>query len=202
MIRKFYHHLHGTKRSLPIEEIAAACTVSPKKISEWFSRASTDQNQMGLRQIDTMETIDLLIANRLPVPTRLLPLRTKKLLLIPSSNSLPETTAYWSEMVSTAFSKTFNILLEVLSPDEKPQLAILAGKPDLVVVLLCGYNRLMADTLALLAGELDIKTLVVVSEEVKRELDQGMITLPAERIVADTMKPAQVMRLINGIFDC
>ena len=202
MIRTFYHNITGTDRSLSLEEIAAACNVSPRKVMEWFAPLSDDRHREVPRHVDALEATRFLIDNRLPVPARLLPPKTKKLLLIPSRNCLPETTAYWADLICNAFSNVFNILLESLSSGERPQMAILAGKPDLVVVLLYSYNRLISTTLSLLDGDPAIKTLLIVSEKIKFSIDQGLICLPAERIVADNLEPGQMAGQITGIFDC
>lgn len=194
MNRAFYHNIAGTDRPLTREEIAAACNVSPKKVMEWFSPHD--------EYVDALVATRFLIDHQLPVPARLLPPRTKKLLLIPSRSCLPETTAYWSDWICNVFRDIFNILLESVSSSERPQLAILAGKPDLAVVLLYSYNRLMADTLAQLAGDPTIRTLLIVSAKVKHSVEQGVITLPAERIVADNLDPAQLAAHITGIFNC
>ena len=202
MIRTFYHNITGSNRSLSLEEIAAACNVSPRKVMEWFTPMPDDRRREGPRHVDALEATRFLIDNRLPVPPRLLPPKTKKLLLIPSRNCQPETIAYWADLICNAFSNVFNILLESLSSGEKPQLAILAGKPDLVVVLLYSYNRLISTTLSLLDSDPTIKTLLIVSEKIKRSVDQGHISLPAERIVADNLGPGLMAGQIIGIFDC
>lgn len=201
MVRKLYQQFAAPKRLLSLEEIASACNVSTKRVREWLGADLIRSQHASDRYIDAMEASLFMLRNKLPVPTRLLPPRTKKVLVVAGEGSSRDTMELWAERIGTAFAGRYNILLETVAAGTKPELAILTHRPDLVAILLSSYNRKMAEVLTLLANEPAVRTLLVVDAAVHLAVERGELQLPADAIVADDLDSGQVAARIAGIFD-
>ena len=201
MVRKVYQQLATPKRLLSLEEIASACNVTPQRVRGWLGADLIRSQHASDRYVDAMEALRFMLRNNLPVPARLLPPRTKKVLVVATEGAAEDALELWAEHIGTALAGRYTILLETIGVAAKPELAILTHRPDLVTILLSSYNRKMADVLTLLANEPAIRTLLVVDASVQLAVERGELQLPADAIVADTLDPKRVATLIAGIFE-
>jgi hypothetical protein len=202
MIRGWYHNRNNGKRLLPIDQIAEACCISSREVKEWFAGKILQQESTGPYLVDAADVVGFLAKNSIPVPTSLLPPKTRKILFISRDEYQFQDKCEKFDQMCRFLSRDCNILVETSIAGRLADLSILTFCPNLVVIYLKDYNQETINTFNLLTNFPEQKTIFLVEDSIKNDLERDLKKLSQQHLVFNDSPPVeQFFPQLGLVFD-
>ncbi len=201
MVRGWYCNRRHEQRFLSIEEVANACCIDKNKVREWLAGNHLRRARPGEDLLDAAEVVSFLIRHNIPVSPWLLPAKTEKILFIAATESEFQDQEDKFDLICRYFADSCNILVETAIAGNYADLSILTFSPNVVVIFVREFDEHTANTLNVLSSIPERKTILVVDDLIMREINGGLITLPADLIVGDMVPLEQLNSQLRSVFD-
>jgi hypothetical protein len=201
MIRGLYYKGEKQQRYLTIDEIATACRISPRKVKGWVSQKILHSAAVGENLVAEDDVLTFLLQNNMPVVSSLLPPKTGKILFIAYSRvELREKEGNFDH-ICKLFAENYNLVLAEGTTLGRPaHLSIMTFKPDVVVVFQKSFNKDLVETLDFLSTMPALKTILIVDQATKLAVDNGLLAIPADLIVSESLPDNQLTTRLSLFF--
>lgn len=201
MLRGLYYSGQQQQRFLTVDEIATACRVSPGKVKELIAMKVLRPAATEETMVDVGQVLWFLLSNSMPVAASLLPPKTGKILFLAGSVAELYEKEETFDHICKLFANDRNLVLaESATLGRKAHLTILTFDPDVVVVFQRLFSKSLAATCDLLAGMPRLKTILVVDRATKLAVDNGLLAIPADLVVAETQSIEQLTTVLRTFF--
>lgn len=200
MVRGWYCNRQHEQRLLSIEEIASACCIDKNKVREWIAENHLRRARPGEDLLDAAEVVSFLIRHNIPVSPWLLPSKTEKILFIAGNEAEFQDQEDKFDLICRFFADSCNILVETAISGNYADLSILTFSPNVVVIFVREFDEHTANTLNVLSSIPERKTILIVDDLIMREMNGGLIALPADLIVSDTLPLEQLQSQLHSVF--
>jgi hypothetical protein len=141
-----------------------------------------------------------LIRHNIPVSPWLLPAKTEKILFIAANESEFQDKEDKFELICRFFADSCSILVETAIAGNYADLSILTFSPNVVVIFVREFDEHTANTLNVLSSIPERKTILIVAELIMKEMNGGLMALPADLIVSDTLPLEQLHSQLRSVF--
>jgi hypothetical protein len=200
MVRGWYCNRQHEQRLLSIEEVASACCIDKNKVREWLAGNHLRRARAGEDLLDAAEVVSFLIRHNIPVSPWLLPVKTEKILFIAANESEFQDQEDKFDLICRFFADSCNILVETAIAGNYADLSILTFSPNVVVIFVREFDEHTASTLNVFSSIPERKTILVVDDLIMKEMHDGLIALPADLIVSDTLPLEQLHSQLHSVF--
>lgn len=170
MIRGWYYDKQHGEKYLTIDEIAAACGITRSIVQGWLSTKILKSVRAEAVAVGAWEIVSFLIRHSMPVPVSLLPPKTEKALFIANEECQFQDRSDLFDQICRYFSENCNLLVETAIAGKFADMCLFTFSPHLVVFLIQECTKKSANTLDLLSNFPEIKTVLIASHSVKKEL--------------------------------
>ncbi|MGB3224075.1 MAG: helix-turn-helix domain-containing protein [Desulforhopalus sp.] len=201
MIRGLYYKGEKQQRYLTIDEIATACRISPRKVKGWVSQKILHSTAIGENLVAEDDVLTFLLQNNMPVVSSLLPPKTGKILFIAFSRVELRQKKETFDHICKQFAENYNLVLAESTTLGRPaHLSIMTFEPDVVVVFQKSFNKDLVETLDFLSTMPVLKTILIVDQATKFAFDNGLLSIPADLIVAESLPDKQLTTRLSLFF--
>ncbi|MGB3222988.1 MAG: hypothetical protein WBB23_09315 [Desulforhopalus sp.] len=200
MVRVWYCNRQQEQRLLSIEEIAGACCIDKNKVQEWLVGNHLRRARPGEDLLDAAEVVSFLIRHNIPVSPWLLPAKTEKILFIAPNESEFQDQEDKFDLICRFFADSSNILVETAIAGNYADLSILTFSPNVVVIFVREFDEHTSNTLNVLSSIPERKTILVLDDLIMKEMNGGLIAIPANLIVSDTLPLEQLHSQLCSVF--
>ncbi len=202
MIKGWYHNRNNGTRLLLIDQIAEACCISPMEVKKWFAGKIQQQESTGLYLVDAADVVAFLTKSSIPVPTSLLPPKTRKILFIAEDEYQFQDKCEKFDQMCRFLSRDCNILVETSIAGRLADLSILTFCPNLVVIYLKDYKHETINTFNLLTNFPEQKTVFLVEESIKNDVERDLKKRSQQHLVLNDSPPVeQFFPQLRLVFD-
>jgi hypothetical protein len=201
MIRGLYYNGEKQQRYLTIDEIATACRISPRKVKGWVSQKILHSAAVGENLVAEDDVLTFLLQNNMPVVSSLLPPKTGKILFITFSRVELREQKENFDHICKLFAENYNLVLAKSTTLGRPaHLSIMTFEPDVVVVFQKSFNKDLVETLDFLSTMPVLKTILIVDQATKIAVDNGLLSIPADLIVSESLPDKQLTARLSLFF--
>lgn len=201
MIRGLYFSGEQQQRHLSIDEIATACRISPRKVKSWISRKILRPAAVGENLVDVTDVLWFLLRNNMSVASSLLPPKTGKILFLASSAAELHEKEETFDHICKLFAENCNLVMaESTTLGRQAHLTILTFKPDVVVIFQRSFNQALVGFLDFLSTMTSLKSILFVEWATKLAADNGLLSIPADLIVSETLPVEQLTNKLSSFF--
>ncbi len=185
---------------MSFEEIAGACRINCNKVEDWLAGHHLKRVRSGKDLLDAAEVVSFLVRHEMPVPPELLPPNTKKILFIAASDGELRKQTDRFDHICGFFAETSNILVETAVAGRYADLGIFAFAPNVIVIFILEYDKVTANTLSLLSILPECRTILLVDDLIKKAVDDGLLSLPADLIISEALSVEQLLSQLDSAF--
>lgn len=202
MIRGLYYSgQQQQQRLLTVDEIATACRISPKRVKGLIAMKILRPAGAGDSLVDVGQVLWFLLRNSMPVASSLLPPKTGKILFLAAgSTELHEKEETFDHICKLFAHNRSLVLAESATLGRQAHLTLLTFDPDVVVVFQRSFTKDLAATCDLLSGMPSLKTILVVDRATKLAVDNGLLSIRADRVFTENLPLDQLTTELSSFF--
>ena len=188
MIRGLYFNKYKHHKLLSIEEIASACHLSSHKVRQLIAANILPSAADDKAMVDATDLLWFLVRNNMVIPSSLLPPKTGKILFIGAKDAEIRNKELLIDHICRTFAESCSLVLtESCLAGPPADLTILTFAPHVAVFFLQNCDRRTSTTLDLLDQTPSVRTIVFVDNAMKMAIDNGLLNIPADLVISNSM---------------
>jgi hypothetical protein len=170
-------------------------------VKGWVSQKILHSAAVGENLVAEDDVLTFLLQNNMPVVSSLLPPRTGKILFIAFSRVELREKEENFDHICKLFAENYNLVLAESTTLGRPaHLSIMTFDPDVVVVFQKSFNKDLVETLDFLSTMPALKTILIVDHATKLAVDNGLLSIPADIIISESLPDNQLTTRLSLFF--